>query len=154
MQLKKILVSAIISLSIFSAVANANIRVFSDSHTENLCANVEGKWIGSGTVTARVMGMKVSCDYAGQSFITGSENFSANIDLQLSSGICPSSENFILPGTCDSATGAITLQSDDANLTGTLSNNGTQANFTGTVNIPIMGKTVVATVERMELHKV
>lgn len=154
MQLKRVLISVIASLSVLSTTANANVSIFSSSNVQNLCSNIQGQWVGNGTVTARVMGVKVRCDYSGDTYITGAENFSADINLRLSSGVCPASESFIMPGTCNPSTGAIALESDDANLVGTMSNDGTQVNFTGTVNIPIGGSTVVGTVERMEMHKV
>jgi len=154
MQLKRVLVSVIASLSLFSATANANVKIFSSSSSQNLCTDIQGQWIGNGTVTARFMGVKIRCDYAGDTYITGAEDFSADIHLHLTSGICPAAEDFIMPGICNGNTGMISLESDEANLSGTLSNDGKQVNFTGTVNIPMGGTTVVGTVERMELHKV
>lgn len=155
MQLKGFLISAIASLSIFSTVANANIIIFSPSFKgEDVCAQVTGPWVGDGTVTARVLGVKIKCEYSGNALISATADphqFSADIDLHLISGVCPASESFIMPGTCDSSTGAINIKNDEANLTGTLTNGGTEAHLTGTVKIPGIG---TATVERMDLHKV
>lgn len=155
MQLKGFLISAIASLSIFSTVANANILIFSPSFQGgDICSEINGPWVGEGTVTARVLGVKVRCEYNGNALISASvdpHSFSADIDLHLISGVCPSSESFIMPGTCDGSTGAINIQNDDANLTGTLTNNGTEAHLTGTVKIPGIG---TATVEKLDLRKI
>jgi hypothetical protein len=155
MQFKTVIFSAIASLAIFSSSANANIVIFSPTFTgEDICSKVNGAWVGEGTVTAKVLGVKIKCEYNGNAFITGTADphtFSADINLHLTNGICPPSESFIMPGSCNPATGAINIQSDEANLSGTLSNNGTEAHLTGTVKIPGIGN---ATVEKMDLHKV
>lgn len=159
MQFKNLLKSITLSVIVFSSAANANIMFHSTSlKNEDMCANVTGLWLGTATVTAKVMGKSVTCDYSGKAMITATSDpsvFSADINLKNVSGPCDAAgdQSMTLPGTCDAATGVIALQSDEADLTGSLSSDGNSATLSGTVSIPIFGRTVKANVTEMNLHK-
>jgi hypothetical protein len=143
------------ALFIFGSAAHANI--FSSSLNADVCSNVEGPWVGDGTVSAKVFGKTVRCDYKGGAYVSAAadpHSFQLAVDLTLESGLCPPSAKFDVPGNCNGATGLVTIKTADANLEGLLSPDGNYVNLTGTVTLPVMGKDVVGTVERMELHKV
>ena len=155
MQLKKIVVGLALNLALLSTAANADILF--NSMSGDVCSSVPGVWTGTGTVTAKVLGVNVKCQYGGTALVTSTSNpyvFSVDVSLNLISGICPSDEHLVLTGNCDSATGAFALKSSEANLSGKVSEDGnTVENLTGTVDIKIKGVTVTGHVSDMNLHK-
>jgi hypothetical protein len=156
MVLKKIALSAMLNLALLSS-AYAGIMIQPSAMLGNdVCANVPGAWTGVGTITAKVVGVTVRCDYKGTATVSDTSSpgvFTADVNMNIVSGICPTNQNFTLPGTCDSTTGVIALQSSDADLKGSMAADGLSATLTGTVSVPIMGKTVKANVESLVLQK-
>jgi hypothetical protein len=151
MKFKNILAMAIASLGLASISANADIIIKSTQGVaQDSCSNVAGVWTGKGTVSYG----KLKCGYSGNAVVTASADptqFIMNVSLDKTSGACPSHEEFVLPAVCKD--GAIVIQNEDANLNGTLSNDGNTADLTGTVNIPIGGSVVTANVDSMHLDK-
>lgn len=152
MQLKKLATMAA-ALALLSPLAHADVFFFSAS--PNACNTLPGKWEGDGHVTA--LRGAVSCDYHGTSTITQSSvpgQYDMDIDLVSTSWICPSKTQHLL-GTCNN--GNITLNTDEAKLSGTVAENG-KVDVKGTVTfiatVPVIGKkTVTATVTNLSLHK-
>lgn len=157
MVLKKVVLGVMLNLALFSsAFADIQVQPSATLSGADVCASVPGPWTGSGTVTAKVLGVTVRCDYKGNATVyetSTSGAFTAEVIMNIVSGVCPATQSLTLPGTCNSSTGAIALQSPDADLRGTMAPDGQSATLTGTVNIPIMGKTVKANVERLDLYK-
>lgn len=122
----------------------------------DLCATVEGKWAGTGKVSTVIYGNKINCEYEGTAIVSKTSTaYSADVNLKKKSGsLCPASESYTVPGTCDGKTGIIILKDEKTNLIGKLSDNSTKAHFEGTVTIPIKNKELIAVVEDMNLHKV
>lgn len=131
--------------------AYANIIVKSSRiGAADICSQLPGTWSGSGTVKAGI----ITCKYHGTATITpGSDTktFNMNVTLERESGICPAQETLQLPGSCDN--GNIKLQTDDANLGGSINSAGTSADLSGTVSFTVLGSRVTADVDDMDLQK-
>src|SRR3990167_4676606 len=134
----------------------ANVVVFSaiPSLTDS-CQYVIGPWEGTGLVSGSFIGIPFTCRYHSEGQISGavdSEQVSTEIHLQKEAGMfCPEHETVSLSGTCHQ--GVITLQAKDADLHGTLSEDGQSAEMAGTVGIDAMGQHIVTNVHDMHLHK-
>jgi len=158
MRLKKFLVSVVLNLSLLSTVANADIFLHSDRLAgEDMCAGLAGLWKGNGSVSAKVLGINIKCEYYGNATVreTGLHTYSTDVlfELQSGSNLCPGKEAYTLPGTCDSNTGQITMKSNEADLTGHLENNGKQASLKGTVKIKVKNQTITANANSVVLTK-
>lgn len=157
MQLKKIFSGIVISLSLLSTAAHADIFIHSPIESGDVCDNLVGTWVGGGSITAKVLGATIKCEYYGKGVVqqTGDHAYSTNVDFELQSGgnLCPGHQSYTIPGTCDSKTGAITMKSNEADLTGMLENNGTKASLKGTVKIVVKSRTFTANVNSMVLIK-
>jgi len=158
MKFKSFILTSGIALSCITTSAFADIFVqMPSSHSQDLCASITGNWEGTGTVSSKIARQTIRCEYKGKgeaSASFGVQTFTIKTELTRLSGLCPESAEFTVPGTCDSETGKVVLKSDEANLSGVLTNNGTAVNLTGTVNVTVSGVKVKANVERMEIHKV
>lgn len=155
MQFKTILSGILLNLSFFP-LAHANIY-FPGSAGVDLCANVTGHWEGAGKVSTVIHGTKITCDYSGNALVSKTpEAYSADVTMKKTSGssLCPDSESYSVPGTCNGDTGVLILHDDKTDLKGQLYDNGTKASFTGTVTLPVKDKELIATVEQLDLSKV
>ena len=158
MKLKKMVVGALFGLSLISFGVNADVRFQKKSVSgQDICEGLTGPWVGGGTMTAKILGVTVKCDYYGDAVVTepSPHNYSVDVvfDLQSGSALCPGRQTYTLPGTCDSQNGNITLKSDDVNLWGTINESGTQASLEGTVRVTIKGKSIIGTVNQLDLVK-
>lgn len=158
MKLKKLLIGTVLSLSLVSFAAQADVKFQRHAIAgQDMCAGLTGPWAGGGTMTAKILGVTVKCDYYGNAIVTepSPHNYSVDVvfDLQSGSSLCPGQQAYILPGTCDSNTGAITLKTDDVNLWGSINEAGTEASLEGTVRITIKGKSITGTVNQLNLVK-
>ena len=153
MKLKGLILGTAISLALLGSTANANVSVQAFSFLgEDACNTADGLWTGSGKITA--LGGFVNCDYSGTAQITKIDNAGHyNVDVQLhkDSGICPDAERFILEGSCTQ--GAFTMKTDWVHLSGNLSADGKAVSFSGTANVDVMGQTITADINDMNMHK-
>jgi hypothetical protein len=157
MKLKQLVLGVALNLALFSIAAHADIIFQSPKAGQNLCDNLSGsRWAGSGTVSTKILGVKITCTYQGTTHITakgGPYAFQVDVDLKKTSGICPTSESVSIPGTCDPVAGVIVLSSSDAQLSGKIQADGKSADLTGKVYMTVMGKSVTADVEKMHLDR-
>lgn len=157
MKLKQVVIGVALNLALISTVAHADIIFQSQKAGENVCDNLsDSRWAGQGVVSTKILGVKITCTYQGKTHITSKGSpyaFQVDVDLKKVSGPCPASESVSIPGTCDPVAGVIVLNSADANLSGALSSDGKSAHLTGKVNMSVLGKTVTADVEKMDLNR-
>jgi hypothetical protein len=148
MKIRQLLV--LIGISLITGTALADIQV--QSFTLSNCDNFTGKWSGSGTVKATVI-FPIVCQYNGVATVTptNSNNYNVHVDLKKTAGICPDSEILDLPGSCHN--GDIHLQTDKANLHGSMNAAGTEAALAGTVQFSIGGTNITADITDMNLKK-
>jgi hypothetical protein len=151
MTFKNTIMIAAAHLVLISSAANADIIVpYPQSGQQDYCSTTPGHWAGSGEVSKG----SLKCYYTGDAVVSAtadSTQFIMDISMQKSSGskLCPEKESFTLPATCINNT--IIIKNEDADLTGTLSNNGNNADFyNGTIIIPELGP---LNVDYMHLHK-
>ncbi len=137
-------------LFLLATEAEANITMQTSSPTA--CEHIAGHWVGTGTVSAVII-VKINCKYHGEGEISMIDDHTFNMSMALSkeSGICPDHESFQLRGTCQN--GSITLKTEDADLVGSLNEQGTAADAHGTVVVRIGDKKVNANVDSMHLEK-
>jgi hypothetical protein len=157
MKLKQVALSIALNLALISTAAHADIIFQSKKTGENICDNLsDSRWSGSGVVSTKILGVKITCTYQGTTHITatgGPYAFQVDVDLKKVSGVCPASESVSIPGTCDPVAGIIMLSSSDAQLTGKLGADGKSADLNGKVYMTVMGKSVTADVEKMHLDR-
>jgi hypothetical protein len=150
MKLKKYL---LLGLVLVTQASFANITVMSGIAGADACDGLAGNWAGSGTVTASIL----TCNYSGKAVVTQTitnekTNYSVAVDLTLDSGpLCPATESITLPGYCES--NGIVLQTDDANLTGSVDSTGTAADLKGYVYVTIGGTRIKADITKLHLDK-
>lgn len=158
MKMKLLFIGVMSNLIFGATMANADV-VFQTNRVagQDACEGLNGAWAGGGTMTAKVLGVNVKCDYYGNANVTepSMRNYSVDVvfDLQSGSAVCPGRQAYTLPGTCDSETGAIILKTDDVNLWGNLENNATQAKLQGTVKVSIKGRSITGNVNNLVLNK-
>jgi hypothetical protein len=153
MKLKQFVMLA--GMTIFTQAALADIAVQSSSKAlGQSCGSFAGRWVGSGTIKATVI-FPITCRYNGvadASVVPGSPNaFNVHVELSKSDGVCPDHETIDLPGTC--VNGAIHLQTNKANLHGSVNDAGNEARLEGSVVVELAGKDIDADVRDMVLHK-
>ena len=156
MKFKHAALAIALNLAFISTATHANIFFQSQPSAANICDRVAGSWAGSGLVSAKILGIKVSCEYQGTAMVNSRSapyNYDVTVSLHKTSGICPDNETVTIGGFCDPVAGRIVLSSDAADLSGLLTADGRSANLTGKVKFAVMGQTVTADVERMLLKK-
>jgi hypothetical protein len=157
MKLKQLALGIALNLALISTAVHADIIFQSKKAGENICDNLsDSRWAGSGTVSTKILGVKITCTYQGTTHITakgGPYAFQVDVDLKKDSGVCPASESVSIPGICDPVAGVIVLSSSEAQLSGKLSSDGKAADLTGKVYMSVMGKSVTADVEKMHLDR-
>ena len=156
MKFKRAALAVVLNLAFISTATHADIIFKTQKAGENLCDHVAGQWAGSGLVSAKILGMKVSCEYQGAATVNPAStpyNYDVTVNLHKTSGVCPNNETVVISGFCDPVAGRIVLRSSAADLSGMLSADGRSANLTGKASFPVMGQTVTADVERMLLNK-
>src|SRR5690348_3607846 len=100
MNFKKLFIVTCLNLSLFSVAANANPIFQAESKTgQGYCQNLSGPWSGGGTLTAKVLGVDVRCDYAGRATVVEPSpyNYSVDVvfDLQSGSKVCPGRQAYV-----------------------------------------------------------
>jgi hypothetical protein len=153
MKLKQLTVLMGVALLTQSAFADISVMSFSKAFGQS-CSNFAGRWIGSGTIKATVI-FPITCHYKGVADATpvaGNPNaYNVHVELSKSDGLCPDHETIELPGSCTN--GAIHLQTDKANLHGSVNDAGTEARLEGSVKVSLSGHDIDADVSDMVLHK-
>jgi hypothetical protein len=153
MKLRTLLLSMAASVVLFNGTANANVVVQSFSFTEgDICSSVDGVWNGSGKMTA-LDGM-IKCGYSGTAKVTkvdNADNYSVYVSLHKDSGVCPNDEDYTLAGTCTN--GVFVMQTDKVHLQGNVSGDGRAVSLSGTADVEILGHTVRADINYMNMHK-
>ena len=157
MRLRKLLIGVLVNSCLFST-ANADVLFqMSAVPGQDICENLTGPWAGGGTMTAKVIGINIKCDYYGNATVTkpSTDSYVVDVvfDLQSGSAVCPGQQAYTLPGTCDSQTGAIVLKTNDVQLHGNIDSAGNQATLQGTVKINIMNRSVTGNVNNLVLNK-
>lgn len=109
-------------------IAYADIQIYSDN--KNICSNITGAWMGTGSVSSPLIGL---CLYQGSATISNLDmaaNFNLNLKAEKVSGnlICPQSLSNQLSGTC--LNGAVIINTSYGNLTGNISSNSGSASGT------------------------
>ena len=136
-----------------AAFADISVMSFSKAAGQS-CSNFAGRWVGGGTVKATVI-LPITCHYNGVADATtvpGSPNsFNVHVDLTKRDGWCPDHETIDLPGTC--VNGVVNLQTNKANLHGTVNDAGNEVRLEGSVKVNLSGQDVNADVSDMVLHK-
>jgi len=134
MKIKKIMLTSALLLSNF---AHAGIIVRTPTGSPlDICSALTGAWNGSGTITATGL----ECEYTGTVQITPKDDTSFSSTLALSkvsgsgifSGLCTDLKK-TLAGACNN--GAVTINDDGVDLSGSLNSAGNSATLTGTVTI-------------------
>jgi hypothetical protein len=145
----------LVGVALFTQASFADIAIqsFSKAFGQS-CSNFEGRWVGAGTIKATVI-FPITCHYKGVADATpvpgSAGTFNVHVELSKSDGLCPDHESIDLPGTCTN--GAIHLQTNKANLHGSVNDAGTEARLEGTVIVNLSGHDVDADVKDMVLHK-
>jgi hypothetical protein len=120
-------------------------------HGEDACGQITGQWQGGGTVKK----WPLTCHYSGVADVKMASltNFVMDVDLHRDGGsnLCPSNETITLPGTCEN--GAVSFNTDDANLHGSMNDAGNAVDLSGTVTFSVSGSRVTADVDDMHLDK-
>lgn len=146
MPFTKKLMLIILSSALVSTSSYANLDV---------CNNLPGPWEGDVIVNYVILKNAFRCEYSGKALastpVSDRSHFTAETTLKLVSGACFPSLQMSLSGTCDGNTGDIYIYSKDANLQG--STDGSVLYLNGKMNINILGKIVVADIEKFEMVK-
>jgi hypothetical protein len=153
MKLKQLVVLAGMTILTQSAFADIAVQSSSKAFGQS-CSSFAGRWVGAGTIKATVI-FPITCRYNGvadASIVPGTPNgIAVHVELSKSDGICPDHETIDLPGTC--VNGAIHLQTNKANLHGSVNDAGDEARLEGSVTVELAGKDIDADVRDMVLHK-
>ncbi len=155
MKFKQVALAVALNLALISTPSHADIIFQSSKAGLNACDNIDGNWTGTGVVTAKVLGIKITCKYQGTGIVTNTDpyKFNLDVDLKSSSAICPNTKK-VIAGFCDPVARLIVLSSADAELSGHISEDGRSADdITGKVSITVMKQTILANVDEMRLHK-
>jgi hypothetical protein len=135
-------------ISHFSAFAGISFKA---ANGLDICSNLAGNWNGEGTVSASI----VTCHYSGTAVVSPTldpRSYTIDMDLTRDSGaICPDHKVMQMQGNCEN--NQLSIETDDANLQGSVNETGTAANMTGYVYFDALGTRVKVNVEEMSLHK-
>jgi hypothetical protein len=152
MKIKKWIILLSCALAAQSGYANISVRPFANSHTD-FCKSLTGAWNGGGDVEAGY----VSCTYQGSAIVvpgySASTPLSISLDMYLKDGpeLCPEHETLELPATCDN--NALTVDSDNADMSGSVDSTGKTVNMQGTVFVDVGGRRVEAEIKNVRLVK-
>lgn len=127
----KVILVSVVLLSSAHAFAKITIDMFG----KNQCSEIAGLWNGTGHVSA--LDGVVKCDYQGSGIIDGSNEFYANLNLNRTGGssLCPDSKDIQFTGACDNETGEIIINTDEANLTGSIDKSAHIVYLNGNLNM-------------------
>jgi hypothetical protein len=140
----------------------ANIHVTSSSQSRaDACDQFVGSYDGEGRISSSLpwyLGGDLNCHYIGNgsggvTVANTAGAYSVHVDVSSASDSdyrCPSSETIDLPASCNK--GAISMQSDKANLHGNLHGDGS-ADLTGTLTFSALGSNIDANVDSLHLVK-
>lgn len=146
MQFRNDVTCLILSAVMGSAYANP---------TMDFCSNLPGPWDGNAIVSYTIAANTLRCEYTVKALLSrpvlDPYHFTADISLKRASGVCFLNAHLIVPGICNGTTGEISIQTDDANLSGMT--DGSTAKLHGQLNIRILGKVMTTDVEKLELQK-
>jgi hypothetical protein len=149
---KAIIKKTIIALgaTLIMQTAFAGIH-FKAANGADICQNLAGKWNGEGTVSASV----VTCHYSGTAVVSPTldpRSYTIDMDLNRDEGmICPDHKVIQMQGSCEN--NQLSIDTDDANLQGSVDESGTSASMTGFVYFDALGSRIKVNVEEMSLHK-
>jgi hypothetical protein len=119
------------------------------------CFNIPGPWSGNAKLIYHMGPRMYRCEYLGKIFMStpvdDRSHFDGDMNFKLVSGICSPRLKMQFAGICNGATGSFIIKTNDADVTGQLSEDGMSASIEGTLTIPILN--VVATVEKLDLYK-
>lgn len=152
MKFKAISLLSALCIGVFSSSVYAKTTVYTHGlKNGDICEQIAGHWEGNGTV--KKLGIKCNYHGVGDMQIIAPGEFSMNISLNKTSGICPAGEQLSFTGTCHN--GVVELKTPDADLSGDLTQRGDQLlvdNMKGQVWLLILGIRTSVDVE-MSIHK-
>jgi hypothetical protein len=142
----------LISASLLTQPLFANITLTSFAETSaNICNNLTGTWVGSGTAKAGVL----TCQYSGIVQVMPGNlpaTYVALTTLRLDSGsFCPNEVELKMTGSCENQ--QLTLENKDTNLSGTIGKDGITADLSGYVYFNVLIEQVKAILENVHLQK-
>jgi hypothetical protein len=152
MKIKKLLILLGCTLAMQTSYANLTVHPFTKLSTD-FCKSLTGEWKGGGDVIASY----ITCTYEGTSIVvpgyalTTPLNISMDMYLKDGPEVCPPHATLDLPATCDN--NALTVNTDNADMSGSVDSTGTVVNMQGTVFFDVGGRRVEADIKNVHLVK-
>jgi hypothetical protein len=151
MKIRKLIILLGCTLVMQSSYANISVRPFANTSTD-FCNTLTGSWKGGGDVQAGY----ISCTYQGTAIVVPgyrSTPLSISMDMYLKDGpeLCPEHATLALPATCNNNT--LTVDTDNADMTGSVDSTGKAVTMQGTVFVDVGGRRVEAEIKNVHLVK-
>ncbi len=151
MKMRKLIILLACSAAMQTSYANISVRPFAKTNTD-FCNTLTGAWKGGGDVDAGY----VSCNYQGTAIVVPGYRttpLSISMDMYLKSGpeLCPPHATMEFPATCNN--NALTVDTDNADMSGSVDSTGTTVNMAGTVFVDVGGRRVEAEIKNVHLVK-
>lgn len=151
--MRKILYPALLLLC--TNLAWADITVTGTKGMTSTCQDLVGRWLGSGDLSATII-TPITCHYRGTANMYDLKSngaFRVELSLHKESGsdLCSANEFLALGGMCTN--NAITLKQPNAELQGSLSEEGRSMSLAGKIKLNIFGNPVYADIKNVNLKK-